>query len=142
MRNFAARKFLLSSGADISIGYGCRVHKNTHLGEHSGIGRNSEVMNGVSIGNDVMIGPEVYMCTENHQFSDVSALMRIQGFRERECIVIEDNVWIGAKVIILPGVTIGTGSVIGAGAVVPKDIPPYSVAVGNPAQIVKKRELK
>ena len=54
-------------------------------------------------------------------------------------VIIEDDVWIGARVIILPGVTIGTGSVIGAGAVISKSIPPYSVAVGNPARIVKNR---
>ena len=54
-------------------------------------------------------------------------------------IVIEDDVWIGRRVIILPGVTIGRGSVIGAGAVVAKDIPPYSVAVGNPCKVVRNR---
>jgi maltose O-acetyltransferase len=54
-----------------------------------------------------------------------------------KAVIIEDNVWIGARVIILPGVTIGKGSTIGAGAVVSKNIPPYSVAVGNPARVVK-----
>lgn len=55
-------------------------------------------------------------------------------------VIIEDNVWIGARVCILPGVTIGEGSVIGACAVVPKSVPPYSVVIGNPARVVKTRK--
>jgi acetyltransferase-like isoleucine patch superfamily enzyme len=57
-------------------------------------------------------------------------------------VVIEDDVWLGYNVIVLPGVTIGKGSVIGAGSVVSKDIPPYSIAIGNPARVIKKREIK
>lgn len=55
-------------------------------------------------------------------------------------VIIEDNVWIGDKAIILPNVTIGKGSIIGAGAVVTKDIPPYCIAVGNPAKVIRKIE--
>lgn len=65
--------------------------------------------------------------------------MRKQGMTEIRPVHIEDDVWIGARVCILPGVTIGKGSVIGACAVVSKSIPPYSVAVGNPAKVVKTR---
>ena len=139
LRNFSARHFLKKSGRHVSIGYGSRIHRNTELGENSGIGRNCEIMNGVTIGDNVMIGPEVYMCTETHNFSDTSVPMCKQGYKERKPIVIEDDVWIGAKAIILPGVTVGTGSVIGAGTVVPRSIPPYSVVVGNPARVVKSR---
>lgn len=139
LRGFAVRRFIKKSGRNISIGYGSRINRNTELGENSGVGRNCEIMNGVSIGNNVMMGPDVYMCTETHEFKDTSVPMRTQGFKEIKKIVIEDDVWIGARVIILPGVTIGKGSVVGAGAVVPRSIPPYSVAVGNPARVVKSR---
>jgi acetyltransferase-like isoleucine patch superfamily enzyme len=54
-------------------------------------------------------------------------------------VVVEDHVWIGARAIILPGVTLGEGCVIGAGAVVTKDVPPYTIAVGNPARVVRER---
>ncbi len=63
-----------------------------------------------------------------------------QGFAEEKPVVIEDDVWIGSRVTILPGVTIGRGSVVGAAAVVTKDVPPYSVVAGNPAKVVKTRE--
>lgn len=63
-----------------------------------------------------------------------------QGWADEKPVVIEDDVWIGSRVIILPGVTIGKGSVIGASAVVSKSVPPYSVVAGNPAKIVKTRK--
>nr|WP_276612123.1 DapH/DapD/GlmU-related protein [Kineococcus vitellinus] len=65
--------------------------------------------------------------------------MNRQGFREDRPIVIEDDVWIGAGCIVLPGRRIGTGSIVGAGSVVVSDVPPWTVVAGNPARIVKKR---
>ncbi|MEH7581800.1 DapH/DapD/GlmU-related protein, partial [Priestia megaterium] len=60
-----------------------------------------------------------------------------EGYTKREPVIIEDRVWIGARCIILPGVTIGKGATVGAGAVVTKDVPPYTVVAGNPAKVVK-----
>lgn len=65
--------------------------------------------------------------------------MRGQGFQDDRPIVMEDDVWIGARVILLPSVRAGQGSVIGAGSVVTNDIPPYSIAGGNPARIIRRR---
>lgn len=87
-----------------------------------------------------MMGPEVYIYTQNHRFDQLDITMDSQGFGEEKSVVIEDDVWIGSRVTILPGVTVGTGSVIGASSVVTKDIPPYSIACGNPAKIVKSRK--
>lgn len=86
------------------------------------------------------MGPEVYIYTQNHHFDRTDISMDQQGFAEEKPVIIEDDVWIGSRVTILPGVRIGTGSIIGASAVVSKDIPPYSTAVGNPAQVVKSRK--
>ncbi len=66
--------------------------------------------------------------------------MIAQGMTETKPVTIEDDVWIGTRVIILPGLTIGRGSILGAGTVVTKDIPPFSVVVGNPGRIVKNRK--
>ena len=66
--------------------------------------------------------------------------MRLQGFSNVKPVVIGDDVWLGRRAIILPGVCIGNGSIIGAGAVVTKDIPPFSVAVGVPAKVIKDRK--
>ncbi|MBQ2023044.1 MAG: acyltransferase [Lachnospiraceae bacterium] len=117
-----------------------RIHKNTIIGDNSGVGRCCEINNGVSIGENVMMGPEVVFYTQNHKTNRTDIPMREQGMTEIMPIVIEDDVWIGARVVVLPGCTIGRGSVIGACSVVSKSIPPYSVAVGSPARVVKCRK--
>ena len=93
---------------------------------------------GLRIGNDVRIAPQVMIMPTNHIYEDPDVPIRKQGLRAKG-VKIEDDVWFGVGAIVLDGVTIGKGSVIGAGAVVTRDIPPYSVAVGVPAKVVKKR---
>ena len=86
------------------------------------------------------MGPDCIIYTQNHNFSNISIPMDQQGFQEEKEVIIEDDVWIGGRVIILPGVKIGKGSIIGAGAVVSKNVDPYSIVVGNPARKVKTRK--
>jgi maltose O-acetyltransferase len=86
------------------------------------------------------MGPEVVIYTQNHSSKRTDITMQEQGFDNAKPVIIGNDVWIGRRVIILPGVIIGKGSVIGAGAVVSKNIPAYSVAVGNPAKVVKNRK--
>ncbi|GAA1788229.1 sugar O-acetyltransferase [Actinomadura chokoriensis] len=88
----------------------------------------------ITIGNDVQIGPNVQLLTPTHPLDAEQRRARLEA---AEPIVIEDNVWLGGGAIVLPGVTIGMNSVIGAGAVVTKDVPPNVVAVGNPAKVVR-----
>ena len=114
--------------------------KRLKLGKESGIGRNSLVQGSVVIGNYVMMGPECFIFTTNHEFSDLNIPMINQGFSKENKVIIEDNVWIGGRVTILPGVTIHEGAIIGAGAVVTKDVSKNSIVGGNPAQILKYRE--
>jgi len=88
----------------------------------------------VAIGADVQIGPNVQLLTPTHPLDpDV----RRTGLEAAEPITIEDNVWLGGGVIVLPGVTIGRDTVVGAGAVVAKDLPPAVLAVGNPARVIR-----
>lgn len=89
----------------------------------------------LKLGKRVAIGPRCVLVLAAH--ANNSKIMDYIPQKERR-IVIEDDVWLGAGVIVLPEVTIGEGAVIGAGAVVTKDIPPHSVAVGNPAKVIKK----
>ena len=84
-----------------------------------------------------MMGQEVIIYTTRHNDNRIDIPMMEQGMGNVLPVKIGDDVWIGGRVIILPGVTIGNGCIIGAGAVVTKDIPPYSVAVGVPAKVVK-----
>ena len=74
------------------------------------------------------------------KFDDVTTTMRGQGFQEEKPVHIGDDVWIGGRVIILPGVHIGSHSIIGAGAVVTKDVPEWAIAAGNPAVVKKYRK--
>ena len=142
LRSFFVRKYIKKAGTRLSIGRKCFIHKNTEIGDHSGVGFSCVIHNGVKIGDNVMMGPEVLIYKQNHNTSDIDIPMNKQGMRERCIVTIEDDVWIGARVVILPGVTIGHGSVIGACAVVSKDVPPYSVYVGNPGRVVKTRMKK
>jgi maltose O-acetyltransferase len=93
----------------------------------------------VEIGNRVMIASHVAISSLTHDHSRQS--MRHSPVVQKK-IVIEDDVWIGAGAVILPGITLGHGAVVGAGAVVTKDVPPYSIVVGNPARILKMRRIE
>lgn len=92
----------------------------------------------VTIGDNVLIGPGVVINSGMHQYMDQSLLIRDQGHRVLP-ISIGNDVWIGANAVIMPGVTLGDGCVIGAGAVVTHSIPAYAVAVGVPARVIKER---
>lgn len=93
----------------------------------------------ITIGNQVHIAPHVMMFAASHKFADTDIPICKQGV-EAAPITIEDDVWVAGNVVITAGVRIGHGSVIGAGAVVTKDIPPWSVAVGVPARVIRTRK--
>lgn len=116
-------------GGYIHIGDNCTINSFCHI---SGNG-------GVIIGNNVLIATQVVIISANHNFSDLDIPIREQG-ETRKQIVIEDNCWLGAGAKVLAGVTIHSGSVIGAGSVVTKDVPPNSIVVGVPGQVIKTRE--
>lgn len=119
--------------------------QNIVLGNNVYLGKNTEIdaSGGVSIGNGVIFGPEVCIYTRTHNFDsdDLGALPFDNKFIVAP-VDIKDYVWIGRRVIVLPGVTIGKAAIIGAGAVVSKDVPDYAVVVGNPAKVVKFRNIK
>ncbi|MUL35823.1 hypothetical protein BWI75_05515 [Gloeocapsopsis sp. AAB1 = 1H9] len=94
----------------------------------------------IKIGKDCRIASHLGIYANNHTFTDPNCKIKEQG-NSYQGIVIEDDCWLGSGVRIVDGVTVGQGSVIGAGAVVTKDIPPYSIAVGVPAKVIKSRKL-
>ena len=79
------------------------------------------------------------MYSRNHAFDRCDVPMREQGYGPEKTIIIGDDVWIGGHVIILPGVNIGNGAIVGAGAVVTRDVPEYAVVGGNPAKVIRFR---
>lgn len=107
------------------------------IGNHTRIGLGNTLIGPVTIGSDVNLAQNVVISGLNHQFEDIDRLISDQGV-ETKMIIIEDDVWIGANSVVMAGVHIGRHVVIGAGSIVTKNIPPYSVAVGNPARVVKR----
>jgi acetyltransferase-like isoleucine patch superfamily enzyme len=113
---------------------GITVGKHCFFGEYTCI----RGQGGVHIGDGVYTGTQVQIAAVNHVYSDPDQFIKDQGITA-EGITIEDDVWLGSNAVVIDGVTIGKGSVVGAGAVVTKDLPPYSIAVGVPAKVVKDR---
>ena len=111
------------------------------LGDDSSLGIDCMIPYDLKVGKDVMMGPYVVIVGDSHEFSRIDIPMRLQGLKKYRPVRIEDDVWIGARTIILPGLTIGKGAIIGAGSVVTKDVPPYAICVGNPARVIKYRDL-
>ncbi len=131
-------------GQHVFIDHGCyfRYPYQISIGNNVSINRKCSIFGSyydkstlIVIGNNVAIAPEVKIFSASHDYQDISLPDYGEG------IYIEDYVWIGGGAIILPGVKIGKGSVIGAGSIVTHDIPDWSVAVGNPARVIKKRVL-
>ena len=107
------------------------------IGDKTIIGISNVIIGPVEIGRNVMLAQNVVVSALNHGYEDISQPPSVQKVQV-ESVVISDNVWIGANAVITPGVTIGKHAVIGAGSVVTRDIPDYSVAVGTPAKVVKQ----
>jgi maltose O-acetyltransferase len=114
----------------------CTYGYNTAVGDNFFLNVNCKLMDSgkITIGNNVFIAPNVCIITEEHAM-DVE--QRVAGLEYTHPVNIGDNVWICAGAIILPGVTINANSVIGAGSIVTKDIPPNSLAVGNPCKVIR-----
>lgn len=107
------------------------------IGNETLVGMSNVIIGPVEIGNNVIIAQNVVISGLNHEYKNIGTPISLQPVNTRP-IVIEDDSWIAANAVITAGVTIGKHSVIAAGAVVTRSIPPYSVAAGNPAKIIKK----
>lgn len=110
---------------------------NVIIGDRTRIGLSNTLIGPITIGNDIMFAQNIVMSGLNHGFEDISMPIHDQVVTTAK-IVIEDEVWIGANAVIVAGVTIGKHSIVAAGSIVTKDVPPYSVVVGNPAKLMKQ----
>ena len=137
-RAFAASLFLKHVGKNVNIEKNATVSPNCSIGDNSGIGINAQIGT-TFIGNNVMMGPDCVIITVNHRFDDLSIPMIKQGTTPEKPVFIGDDVWIGQRVIILPGVKIGKGSIVGAGSVVTHDVPDFAIVGGAPAKIIRMR---
>lgn len=133
------RQIFGSAGKNLQINrpFHCDYGENIHVGDNFFANFNLTILDEarVTFGDNVFIGPNVSIYTACHPLDPDERRSRREW---AEPVTIGNDVWIGGSVTIVPGVTIGDGAVIGAGSVVTRDIPPRSVAVGNPARVIKK----
>ncbi len=143
----------------ISVGNHVRIGKNTdiyvhpdspdskryliEIGDHAHIGNYNIIgaRNSVVLEENVLLGPRVIIVDHSHRYEDVEVPVKLQGVTEGGRVRLERDCWVGANVFILPNVTIGRHAIIGANSVVNRDIPPYSIAVGAPAKVVKRYDF-
>ena len=117
----------ISGPGRVSIGKSCQINEHVFI-------------QGAIIGNYVMIAPYVSLIANMHKFDRTDIPMVQQGKVEGNIVIIEDDVWLGRNVIVMPGVRIGKGSIVAAGSVVTKDVPEYVIVGGTPAKIIKSRK--
>jgi acetyltransferase-like isoleucine patch superfamily enzyme len=140
--SYSFRHFWYRQVCRITLGEKSSIHINTFIqeydiviGKQTSVGRRSflDGRGKLRIGDNVSISPEVHIITTDHDMHDPEFKVK------HGTVIIEDNVWIGIRATILPNVTIGKGAVVAVGAVVTKDVPPYTVVGGVPAVFIKKR---
>jgi acetyltransferase-like isoleucine patch superfamily enzyme len=127
--------YIRCTGVISNLGEGLLIGNGSGLGHYNFI----NAQGGVYIGENVIVGPFVKILAENHVFSDPTLPIKLQGV-SRKGITIKDNVWIGASSTILDGVTIESGAVVAAGALVNRDVQANAVVAGVPARVIKIRE--
>ncbi|MBN2260713.1 MAG: acetyltransferase [Clostridiales bacterium] len=140
-RRLLVKKLFKSVGKNVNIEKGVFFGNGSEIkiGDYSGIGLDAQLSGPISIGNHVMMGPQVMIYTSNHNYNSKDLPMVFQGNSDPKPVIVEDDVWIGARSILLPGVIVGKGSIIAAGSVVTKEVPAFSIAGGNPAKVIKMR---
>lgn len=144
LRRLLLKGIAKKTGKNIIVKHQCYIGSGTGLivGDRAQLGQNARIDQHVTLGNDVVMGPDVVIMTNAHRFDDIETPINQQDNFPIEPVTIGNDVWLGTRVIVMPGVTIGDGSVVGAGSIVTKNIPPYSVAVGSPAKVIRKRGEK
>ncbi|WP_292491233.1 hypothetical protein [Methanoculleus sp. 10] len=143
IRRYLCKNIFKKCGKGCNIEHGAKfgLGDKIIIGDYSGMGINSSIANGTIIGKGVLMGPNVTILRATHVFDRTDISIIDQGSVEHPPLVICDDVWIGHSCLILPKCQkIGTGAIIGAGSVVTKDVPDYTIVGGAPARVIKKRK--
>ncbi len=139
IRYYFGSRFVTKCGQDVNFEKHSYFNPELEIDDRSGVGNNCYLSGHIVIGKDVMMGPNCVMRTYSHAHDRIDIPMNQQGFEPERVMHIGDDVWIGTNVIIVPGVNIGSHCIIGAGAVVTKDVPDYAIVGGCPAKIIRMR---
>lgn len=140
IREFLVSKYLKKCGKKLRVKRGAEIAMNSTVGRDSELGTRCLIQSNVLIGNNVIMGPDVKIYSRNHKSDRIDTPIQKQG-KEFLKTVIGNDVWIGANVIILPGVVVGNHCILAAGAVVTKNVEDFCVVGGNPARLIKNRKL-
>jgi len=136
------RLFLKRLGSNAKIYYGSQIviPWNVEIGDNFLMSRNGLIggAGGIKIGDDVMFGPNVTLLSSTHPYDDINIPMVLQNVILKD-IKIGDDVWLGANVVVMPGIKIGNGAIVGANSVVTHDVEPYGIYCGAPARKIKSR---
>jgi len=144
IRRVLCTRIFLKAGKSIVIKKGAYfgTGSNIIIGDYSQIGENARIANDTTIGENVMMGFDVVVLSVRHRDDILDIPLINQEYFHNAPVTIMDDCWIGARSILMPGVTIGEGSIVGAGSVVTKNVEPYSVYGGIPAKKIKDRKNK
>ena len=160
-KSYFDRTVTIKGARYLTVGYDTRVLKDASLenfdsyfdqklqpaitlGNHCLIGIRTQLIGAgkLTIGNDVFVAADVYITTLNHGMDPQNPTTYGLQPLQIQDVTLGDGCWIGTKVVILPGVTIGKRAIVGAGSIVTKSVPDYSIAVGNPAKVIKKYDFE
>lgn len=140
IREALCRRLFASVGTAVNIESHVFIAdgRDISVGSKSGFGRGCRIY-GAVIGDNVMVAPDVLFLKQNHNFADVTRSIGEQGDSDISLPTIEDGAWIGERAIILPGRRVGRGAIVGAGAVVTRDVADFAIVGGNPARVIGHR---
>ncbi|PMM56110.1 hypothetical protein BCT54_22140 [Vibrio splendidus] len=141
IKYFLLKRVFCQLGDEVVVGKSAYIGNGLgiKIGNYSGIGDNCYLQGPIEIGNYVMMAPEVKILTRSHKTKSLDIPMALQGEVAKRKVIISDDVWIGSRVIIMPGVHVGKGVIIGAGSVVTRDVSAYSIVGGVPAKLIRSR---
>ena len=142
LRRWCCKHIFKHCGENVNVERGAKFGTGIHIciGNNSGLGIQCHVPSNLIVGDNVMMGPNCTIIGRNHRYDRTDIPMIQQGFTAHKTTIIEDDVWIGSQVLIMPGKTIKRGSIIAAGCVLCKDFPEYSIVGGNPSRLIKSRK--
>lgn len=139
LRRVLVKSFVNKCGRNIRVKRNADISMFIEIGNNSELGTDCIIQSNTFIGDYVIMGPCVKIYTKNHGISSLNIPIALQPIEEKK-VIIGNDVWLGANVIITPGVTIGNHVIVAAGAVVTKDVSDYAMVGGVPAKIIKLRK--
>jgi len=141
LRRFLVENFVNKAGKGIRVKRNADISMFIEIGNYSELGTNSIIQSNTFIGDNVIMGPDVKIYTKNHKFESIEIPIQYQGHTD-EKVIIGNDVWLGANVVVLPGVSVGNHSIVAAGSVITKDVPDFAIVGGVPAKIIKFRNAQ